>query len=153
MITNTNHPLAMDPRYYEDSRRPFDQRVIPRRPRPQPHSGYHSDEEVVDSSRDWHDDTVESTYAPSLRIPRFVRRSSYTGRPPLHTPRPSYTKDPAGYLSPPEHVRSRSALGRRSPRADYGSDDDFGRPRNHPKPRKPVAPAQGRIRYVIGFVR
>ena len=143
----------MDPWYYEDRRRPVDQRVIPRQPRPRTQSGHHSDDEVVDTSRDWHDDTVESTFAPSLRIPRFVRGSSYSGRPTLHTPRPSYTKDSAGLLSRPEPVRSRSALGRRSPRTDYGSDDDFGRPKSHPKLRKPVAPAQGRIRYVIGPTR
>jgi hypothetical protein len=138
------------PRYYEPARRPFaDQREPPQRKGPRPRSGYHSDEEVVETSRDWFDDTKESTFDLALRIPKYVRKSSYTGRPSLHTPRPSYTKESPGLLPPREHVRSHSALGRRSEKVDgYGSDDDLGRPRNHAKLRNPILPVRGRARYV-----
>lgn len=142
------------PRYYEPPKRAFhDQRIIPRRERPRRQSGYHSDEEVLEirNTRDWFDDTRESSFDVSLRIPKFASRTPYTGRPPIATPpRPSYTKDSAGggFLGParPELARSRSTQGRRPERADdYGSDDDFGRPRNHPKFRNIVAPVRDRL--------
>lgn len=104
----------------------------------------------VRNTRDWFDDTKESSFDVSLRIPKFGRQTSYTGRPPIATPpRPSYTKDSAagGFLGParPELARSRSTQGRRPERADdYGSDDDFGRPRNQPKFRNIVAPVRDR---------
>jgi hypothetical protein len=146
----------MDSRFYEASRRPFEERVTRRRSSLRAQSGYHSDDEVVESSRNWFDDTTESTFAPSLRIPKFVRRASFSGRPALHTPRLSFTKDSASFLGPPEHsehTRSRSALGRRTTRTDFGSDDDLGRPGGHSKVRLPVAPARGRPRYAILFSR
>ncbi|QDS77467.1 hypothetical protein FKW77_007084 [Venturia effusa] len=146
--------MDLDPRYYEPPKRSFyDQRITPRVERPRGHSGYHSDEEVLEirNRRDWLDESKESAFDVSLRIPKFGRQTSYTGRPPIATSaHPSSTKETTagGFLGParPELARSRSAQGRRPGRPDsYGSDDDFGRPRNHPKFRNIAAPVRDRL--------
>ncbi|KAE9966629.1 hypothetical protein EG328_008794 [Venturia inaequalis] len=142
------------PRFYEPPKPAFhDQRITPRQERPQRQSGYHSDEEVLEirNTRNWFDDSRESSFDVSLRIPKFGRQTLYAGRPPIATPtRQSYTKGSAadGFLAParPELARSRSTQGRRPERADgHGSDDDFGRPRNQPKFRNIVAPVRDRV--------
>lgn len=141
-------------RYYEPPKPPFkDQRFTPRREGPRSQSGYHSDEEVLEvrNNRDWFDDSRESSFDVSLRIPKFGRQTPFTGRPPIATPpRPSHTKHFAagGFLGParPELARSRSTQGRRPERAeDYGSDDDFGRPRTLPKFRDIILPVRDRL--------
>ncbi|TID18699.1 heterokaryon incompatibility protein [Venturia nashicola] len=141
------------PRFYEPPKRAFHDQptsTIPRRERPQRQSGYHSDEEVLEirHARDWFDDSRESSFDVSLRIPKFGR---HTGWPPIAAPpRPSYGKDSTAgaFLAParPELARSRSTQGRRPEIADDdGSDDDFGRSKGHPKFRTIVAPVRDRL--------